>query len=182
MASSPMSWRAVPSGSRRGTAMSWKQTATCSRPSATATPPSCAEISATSIWIPGRARLSSATAAGTIVAIALAKAPSRNVSRSAAASSAICMSACASRAAIASACASSSAPASVGAGPPGPRSRRRTPSWRSSAAICCETAGWVSASTSAARENERRRATSPNVSRRRGSSIHPAYAISKNVI
>ena len=54
-------------------------------------------------------------------------------------------------------------------GRPGPRSSSRTPSWRSSELTCWETAGWVSASSSPARENERRRATSRNVSSRRGS-------------
>jgi hypothetical protein len=46
----------------------------------------------------------------------------------------------------------------VSASPPGPRSSSFAPTWRSSAATCWETAGWVSARASAARENEPSRA------------------------
>ena len=75
------------------------------------------------------------------------------------------------------------APAGVSSRPPGPRSSSRAPAWRSSAATCWETAGWVSASASAARENEPSRATSRNVSTRRGSiGIGTAYGISETMI
>ena len=56
-----------------------------------------------------------------------------------------------------------------------PADEQRGPSSRSSAPTCCDTAGWLRASASAARENEPWRATSRNVSRRRGSSIGTAY-------
>ena len=51
----------------------------------------------------------------------------------------------------------------------------RPPSSRSSAATCWETAGWVSASSRAAAENEPARATARKVSRRRGSCISVDY-------
>ena len=68
-----------------------------------------------------------------------------------------------SRSATASACSSSSRPASVGTAPPRPRTSSATPSSRSSAATCWDTAGWLSASASAARENEPARATARKV-------------------
>ncbi len=50
------------------------------------------------------------------------------------------------------------------------------PSCFSSAATCCDTAGWERASASAASENDRRTATSRNVITLRVSSIDTAYA------
>ena len=88
--------------------------------------------------------------------------------RSPATSASIWPSASASRAASASACSSSSSPAGVGTVPARPRTSSAVPSSRSSAATWCETAGWLRASASAARENERWRATARNVSSRRG--------------
>ena len=154
IASVPSSCRSVPSGRRGGAAASWKHIAAWSAPLATIAPSSSPDASTASTCSSGRCSRSVASAAGITVASELANPPTRSVSRSADASSASCVSACASRSATASACASSSAPASVGVGPPGPRSSSRTPSWRSSADTCCETAGCVSASASPARENE----------------------------
>src|SRR5918999_5486387 len=169
IASPPSSWRSVPSGRRSGASASWKHIAACSVPAATAAPSSSPDASTASTCTSGRSSRRRAMAAGMTDASALGNEPIRSVSRSAALSSATCASAWESRSATASACASSSAPASVGVGPPGPRSSSRTPSWRSSAETCWETAGCVSASTSPAFEKERCRTTSRNVSRRRGS-------------
>ena len=66
--------------------------------------------------------------------------------------------------------------------PAGPALEQPRPAWRSSAAICWETAGWVSDSASAARENEPSLATSRKVSTRRGSIIDSAYGMAEMMI
>src|SRR5205823_2604284 len=75
-----------------------------------------------------------------------------------------------------------SSPAGVSANPGRPRSISRSPSCTSSARTCCETAGCVSESAAAARENDRWCATSRKVSSRRGSSIDSAYRNARTII
>ena len=138
-----------------------------SRPSSTATR-SC-----------GCARRSAITAAGTIVASALGKAPMR----SSRCSRPRCPPAAGPRAGGARRrrwrARAAARPPGVTFSSPRPRSSRRVPACRSSAATCCETADCVSDNASPARENDPCSATSRKVSTRRGSSISTAYALSE---
>ena len=118
--------RVVPSGSRRGIAASWKQTATCSSPAATPRRElALRALHEVDLGRPGPAARCAGRDDRGHRARERADAQARGARARPARSS--WPSASASRSATTSACSSSSAPASVSVSPPGPRSSSRAP-------------------------------------------------------
>ena len=162
---------------RGAAAASWKPSARCRRPART---PAARSSSRPSSTATRRPRMSAAgapvTAAGTMVASALGKAPTRSSSRSSVTLSASCRSASRSRSETTLACASSCSPAGVTLQPAAPALQQ------AGAGLPLERGDLLRDGRLCERQRVARRgrtsrcsATSRKVSTRRGSSISSAY-------
>jgi hypothetical protein len=114
-----------------------------------------------------------------MLAAALGNAPTRRRGRSTPATAWTSASAARSWPSTASAWRRSTSPAGVSVTPRASRASSRVPSWRSRRAICCEIAGCVKESATAASENDPRVATSRKTESSRASNITRRYQFKK---